>query len=72
MLVITGPQRTPDERGDLIEMSAFLGAALMTDRPTFADVTGLLRMAGWDCCAQALADVGMASAFGWPIKDLPA
>lgn len=70
MIVITGPQRTPDERGDLIEMSALLDAVRMTDRPTFADVTGLYRMAGWDCCAQARADVLLATSFGWPIKDI--
>lgn len=70
MLVITGPQRTPDERGDLIEMSALMDAVLMTDSPAFADVTGMYRLAGWDCCAQATADVLMAATFGWPIKDL--
>ncbi|MFD4234252.1 hypothetical protein [Streptomyces sp. NPDC058542] len=70
MIVITGPQRTPDELGDLIEMSALLDAALMTDRPPFADVTAMYRMAGWDCCAQATADVRLAKSFGWPVKDL--
>lgn len=70
MLVITGPQRTPDERGDLIEMSALMDAVRMTDSPAFADVTGMYRLAGWDCCAQATADVALAVSFGWTIKDL--
>ncbi|MFD5198853.1 hypothetical protein ACFWM7_01520 [Streptomyces sp. NPDC058375] len=51
-------------------MSALVDAVLVTDRPTFADVTGLYRLAGWECCAQALADVALAVSFGWPIKDL--
>jgi hypothetical protein len=71
-IMLTGPQRTPDELGALHEMAGLLDAQLMNDGVAWLDVTALYRMAGWECCAQAMADVGIADAFGWPMKDLPA
>jgi hypothetical protein len=53
-------------------MAGLLDAQLMNDGVAWLDVTALYRMAGWECCAQAMADVGIADAFGWPVKDLPA
>ncbi|MER5501329.1 hypothetical protein ABT096_29570 [Streptomyces sp. NPDC002561] len=75
MIILTGPQRTPDERGDLAEMAGLLGAAVLDGdaaRYVLADVEAFYRMSGWECCERAVTDVELADAFGWPVKDLPA
>ncbi|MFF4478730.1 hypothetical protein ACFY1A_17170 [Streptomyces sp. NPDC001520] len=71
MDVLTGPQRTPEERGHLAETAGLLDItpALSPDIPWWA-VNVLYRLAGWDRCPAALADVAVATAMGIVMKDL--
>ncbi|MFE5093270.1 hypothetical protein ACFRCI_23635 [Streptomyces sp. NPDC056638] len=75
MIIITGPQRTPDELGDLHEAAGILNAELLHGdgaQWVLADVEVFYRLAGWDYCTHATTDVQIAEACGWIIKDLPA
>ncbi|MFB7919360.1 hypothetical protein [Streptomyces sp. NPDC056061] len=73
MIILTGPQRTPDEVGDLTEVAGFLGAVILDGdevRWALADVDVFYRTPGWEHCTRAVTDVAIAEACGWPIKDL--
>lgn len=65
MIILTGPQTTDDERGDLIEAAGLIDARLTssTDIDWFA-VTAFFLLDGWETCPLAVADVAVASAFG--------
>ncbi|MGW2515031.1 hypothetical protein ACWC0A_37815 [Streptomyces scopuliridis] len=68
MIILTGPQTSADERGDLDEMAGLLDARLTCSTDVvWADVTAFYCMDGWERCSLATADVGVARAFGLPI-----
>jgi hypothetical protein len=69
--VMTGPQRTADERGELAELAGLHGALLVSEHYIpWAAVRALYRLAGWNACPLALADVTMADALRIPVYDL--
>ncbi len=69
--MITGPQATPEQIGDLSERAGVYGARMATDTDfAWTAVTRLLRLTGWDTCPLSLADVGIAVALAIPIVDL--
>lgn len=71
MIVITGPQGTADERGDLAEAAGIYGALVVGQHAVqWSDVTTLYRLPGWDLCPRALADVLIADALCVPTVDL--
>jgi hypothetical protein len=71
MLVMTGPQSTDDERGDLAEVAGLHGALLVHEHHViWPEVTALYRLHGWDACPLALADVALADALQVPMFDL--
>ncbi|MFJ6720535.1 hypothetical protein [Streptomyces sp. NPDC091259] len=71
MIVMTGPQGTAEERGDLAELAGLYGALLVCEHPImWAAVVALYRIAGWQTCPLALADVAMADALCIPVHDL--
>jgi hypothetical protein len=71
MIVMTGPQRTAEERGDLAETAGLHGALLVGEHPiAWAAVRALYRLAGWRSCPLALSDVAMADALCIPVRDL--
>lgn len=71
MIIITGPQDTDEQRGQLDEMAGLLGACTVSsgDVP-WADVTDLYCLAGWESCPLAVADVKIAALFGLTITPL--
>ncbi|MFE6493369.1 hypothetical protein [Streptomyces sp. NPDC057748] len=74
MIILTGPQRTPDELGDLAEMAGLLGAVVLNGdaaQYALADVEAVYRMPGWESCVRSVTDSELADAFGWTVKDLP-
>ena len=73
MVVLTGPQGSAEEVGDLIETAGLMGwiPAPASAAIVWADVTELYRVAGWDTCPLAVADVAVAQALDIPIKDMP-
>lgn len=69
--MITGPQTTGDEIGDLNELAGVYAALAATSADIcWTDVTRLLRMTGWERCPRATADVDIAGALLIPIVDL--
>ncbi|MEU7243365.1 hypothetical protein [Streptomyces sparsogenes] len=72
MIILTGPQRTPDEVGDLAELAGLMECAVTTSDTSiiWAEVSAMYRLDGWEACPLALADVAVAEACGVPIKDL--
>lgn len=69
--MLTGPQGTPEQRGDLAELAGFyaMTPAVSADVQWW-DVTELHRARGWNNCSAALADVAIAESFGIPVMDL--
>lgn len=73
MIIVTGPQSTPDEREDLAEAAGLLDAHLTVEHDIqLADATALFCLPGWEACPLAVADVGIAEALDIPVKTLPA
>ncbi|WP_328967915.1 hypothetical protein [Streptomyces sp. NBC_00239] len=71
MIVITGPQGTAEEQGELAEIAGLHGAALVGEHNIkWASVVALYRIPGWERCPLALADVAMADALDIPTHDL--
>lgn len=71
MIVMTGPQGTAEERGDLAELAGLHGAVLVGAHCViWAQVQALYRLSGWAVCPLALADVTMAEALCIPMYDL--
>lgn len=64
MIILTGPQVTSEQRHDLASLAKELDAVLIDDDVTWASVTEFYVLPGWDTCPSALADVGIAAAFG--------
>lgn len=65
MIVLTGPQKTQLQRKELASLAEELNACMIDDEAVnwFA-VKTLYVLPGWDSCPSALADVGVAAAFG--------
>ncbi|MGW1547472.1 hypothetical protein [Streptomyces sp. NPDC002346] len=71
MHVLTGPRSTPEQMGDLMEVSGLMDLPLLHhSEGALVDATTLYRAAGWDLCPLSAADVGIAEAYGLLIKDL--
>ncbi|MET9480985.1 hypothetical protein [Streptomyces sp. NPDC006638] len=69
MIILTGPQTSTDELGDLIEAAGLIGAQLTCSSDVdWALVERFYCLAGWDACPLAVADVGIAAAFGFPVE----
>ncbi|MEU1037646.1 hypothetical protein [Streptomyces sp. NPDC005907] len=69
MIILTGPQSTDEEIGLLFEMAGLFGAHLTLSRTVeWAAVTALYCLTGWEKSPQAVADVGLANAFGLAIR----
>ncbi|MFD4699815.1 hypothetical protein [Streptomyces niveus] len=68
---MTGPQSTPDQRGDLCELAGLHGARLASDVDIrWSDVRTLIVLPGWESCPLASADVALADALGLPVTPL--
>lgn len=73
MIILTGPQTTADQRGDLYEMAGLIGATpAFRSGVQWADVERLLHMSGWESCPLAVADVDVATALGVPVHSVAA
>jgi hypothetical protein len=71
MRVLTGPQNSPEQRGNLAELAGLHGLTpSLTADVQWWNVSTLYRACGWDTCACAVADVAIADAFGIPVLDL--
>jgi hypothetical protein len=71
--MLTGPQRTPDERGNLAELAGVYGAVTASCSTfNWCTVAMVYRIAGWDECPTARADVAVADAMALPIVDVSA
>lgn len=68
MIVVTGPQATDDERGDVWEVAGLLGACPATDETPWHVVDELVCLDGWDACPAAVAHVAMAQSFGVRVR----
>jgi hypothetical protein len=72
MIVITGPQRTDEERGALAEVAGLRGALLThMHYVEWAAVSVLYALSGWDECPLSMADVVMAEALAIPVYTVP-
>ncbi|MER6485689.1 hypothetical protein ABT264_19300 [Streptomyces virginiae] len=70
---MTGPQRTPDERGTLAELAGAYAALLVAVHCiNWASVQALYRLPEWDACPLGVADVALADALCIPMVDLTA
>ena len=71
MIIITGPQGTDAQRGQLDEMAGLLGARTLScgDIP-WVDVTDLYCLDGWEACSLAVADVRIGELFGLTLTPL--
>ena len=73
MIIVTGPQTTDDEVGDVVEMAAFLGGIpAYSAAIQWATVTALYCLGGWEKCPLAVADVDVAEALGLTVRHLAA
>lgn len=71
MNVLTGPRSTQAQLGDLMELSGLMELPLLhKSEAVLINAIALYRTAGWDLCPLAVADVGIAEAYGLLIKDL--
>ncbi|MFG2292010.1 hypothetical protein [Streptomyces sp. NPDC048603] len=71
MILITGPQQTPDERGDLAESAGLYGARLVCDDTVqWAEAELMLCLPGWEFCPLAIADVAIAESLVIPRRDV--
>ncbi|MEU7039805.1 hypothetical protein AB0A77_01950 [Streptomyces varsoviensis] len=66
MDVLTGPQHTPDERGDLAERAGLMGlhVFLPLDSDVWLSASKLYLLPGWEQCSAALTDHHVAVAYG--------
>lgn len=71
MILITGPQRTPDEQGALAEAAGFHGALTVTSPGvSWPDVTQMMALPGWRECPSAVADLLIADALDIPVWEI--
>ncbi|MFD7776619.1 hypothetical protein [Streptomyces sp. NPDC059753] len=71
LILITGPQETHDDVGQLAEMAGLLGAHTATCPDLqWADVTDVYVLSGWESCPLATADMGIAKQLGVPVHHL--
>lgn len=71
MRVITGPQSTSEQQGDLAEAAGLHGAKLASDADVmWLEVSALIILPGWEGCSLATADVTMAEALELPVTPL--
>ena len=70
MEMLTGPQTTADQRGDLSETAGLLGLTLVKTIADLWDAKRLWLLPGWDVCSTALADVDAAMAWAVPVSEL--
>jgi hypothetical protein len=69
LIIVTGPQTTDDEVGDVEEVAALLGALpAYSPAVQWAEVTNLYCLAGWEKCSLAVADVTVADALGLTVR----
>jgi hypothetical protein len=70
LIIVTGPQSTEEEAGLVAETAGLLGGI-----PAYcavlqwATATALYRLAGWEKCPVAVADVTIAESRGMSIHD---
>lgn len=70
MDVLTGPQTTSDQREDLAELAGLHRLIPAAPDLPWWEADHLYCAPGWEQCPQALADVGIADAFGVKRLDL--
>ncbi len=71
MIVLTGPQSTDEDRGNLVEMSGLLGAPLTCSTAVeWSAVTSMYRLEGWKRCPLAVADVTTGEMFDLKMIDV--
>ncbi|MFB7114090.1 hypothetical protein [Streptomyces sp. NPDC056291] len=71
MIIITGPQSTDEERGQLEELSGLLNAGTVSAGDvSWGDVTDLYCLEGWESCPLAVADVKIAELFGLTVTHI--
>lgn len=66
MIVITGPQATPEDRGLLAELAGLHGANPYGAAVNWPLVSALYCVKGWESCPTAVADVSIAEALRVP------
>jgi hypothetical protein len=71
VIIITGPQGTDAQRGQLDELAGLLDAHTVScGNVSWADVTDLYCLDGWEACPLAVADVKIGELFGLPVTRL--
>lgn len=72
MNVLTGPRSTPEQLGNLTELSGLTGLPLLHDTGVIEllDADAVFCAAGWECCPLATADVDVAGAYGLAVKNI--
>lgn len=69
MIILTGPQSTVEQRGELDELAGLMDAKLTCSSDVqWATVTTLYALRGWELCPHAVADVDIADAFGLSVQ----
>ena len=73
MIIVTGPQGTDEEVGQLAEAAGLLGGLpAYAATLQWAAATALYCLAGWEHCSIAVADVTIAQACGVEVLSLTA
>lgn len=68
LIIVTGPQTTDDERGQLAELAGLMDAHTVTCPDVlWATVTEMVALDGWELCPAAVADVTIAESLGIPV-----
>lgn len=70
--MLTGPQGTEDQRGDLAETAGLMGLHLIEQLGDLFDAKTLYVLPEWQTCPTALADVEAAQAWGVPVVEVGA
>ncbi|MEV0444050.1 hypothetical protein AB0I84_18785 [Streptomyces spectabilis] len=71
MIIVTGPQGTDDERGDVAEAAGLMGGTpSYSDAVRWATATALVCLDGWQCCPLAVADVTVATSLGLAVRQV--
>lgn len=71
VIIITGPQGTDEQRGQLDEVAGLLGAhTVACGNVPWVDVTDLYCLDGWEACPLAVADVKIGELFGLTVTHL--
>ncbi|KUF18828.1 hypothetical protein AT728_07270 [Streptomyces silvensis] len=71
MIIVTGPQGTDDERGDVAEAAGLMGGLPSYSHAVqWAAATALVCLDGWERCPLAVADVTVAASLGLTVQQL--